>query len=411
MLHPSPCFRWPAVALLAAITAHAQTIPYDDEKLTIGFGSSPNTLNLNWFGHTGRSYFLMYSPTLETGSWSYLPVVEPGTNAILSYGATAPGAGERFFARTVVMPSSSTQPKFADFDRDKVSNMDELQAGLDPLSSVNTDGDNMPDDWEKFYFGDLSRDGTGDFDGDGLSDATEYAAGRHPNTSIQYGPIKFVHSRTNSNGTVVYMRDIDDENSLRVTYFDVARTKVSSINFYPGTPSDAVEQTNPRPLATYTAITSADGTHTLKFEPKTISDNSSTRTGRDLLRSIDDMPYSRVTVGNEVHRVASYLAATGIPLSVITPSSFPAIIRDFPYGDTQFPDFGTNKQGGPSHGLVSENLGADGLPVSTLTDLDTNRRIQSAASFSLWYRKPDTLSVNMGLQPGRNLDSGFPPWL
>ena len=36
-----------------------------------------------------------------------------------------------------------------------------------------SDNDGMPDSWETIYFGNLSRDGTGDWDGDGLSDLLE----------------------------------------------------------------------------------------------------------------------------------------------------------------------------------------------------------------------------------------------
>jgi len=42
------------------------------------------------------------------------------------------------------------------------------------------DHDGLPDDWEMAYFGTLARDGTGDADGDGISDAAEYRAGTSP---------------------------------------------------------------------------------------------------------------------------------------------------------------------------------------------------------------------------------------
>jgi len=43
-----------------------------------------------------------------------------------------------------------------------------------------TDGDNMPDNWEIFYFGDISDNGTQDSDGDGLTDSEEYAGKTEP---------------------------------------------------------------------------------------------------------------------------------------------------------------------------------------------------------------------------------------
>jgi hypothetical protein len=47
-------------------------------------------------------------------------------------------------------------------------------------TALDTDNDGMPDDWEIAYFGNLSRDGTGDFDGDGLIDSAEYQYGTNP---------------------------------------------------------------------------------------------------------------------------------------------------------------------------------------------------------------------------------------
>ncbi|GAA5496608.1 hypothetical protein Rhal01_02793 [Rubritalea halochordaticola] len=48
------------------------------------------------------------------------------------------------------------------------------------LLNTDTDNDNLPDSWEIQYFGDLSRDGTGDFDNDNLTDSEEYNLGTRP---------------------------------------------------------------------------------------------------------------------------------------------------------------------------------------------------------------------------------------
>lgn len=48
------------------------------------------------------------------------------------------------------------------------------------MADPDTDGDGLPDEWEQRYFGNLSRDGTGDSDHDGLTDSEEFAAGTNP---------------------------------------------------------------------------------------------------------------------------------------------------------------------------------------------------------------------------------------
>jgi Tol biopolymer transport system component len=48
------------------------------------------------------------------------------------------------------------------------------------LGSADSDGDGLDDDWELTYFNTLERDGTGDFDRDGHTDAQEFQAGTNP---------------------------------------------------------------------------------------------------------------------------------------------------------------------------------------------------------------------------------------
>lgn len=50
-------------------------------------------------------------------------------------------------------------------------------------SADDIDGDGLDDAWEESNFGDLSRDGTGDFDGDGYTDLEEFEEGTDPTTA------------------------------------------------------------------------------------------------------------------------------------------------------------------------------------------------------------------------------------
>lgn len=52
---------------------------------------------------------------------------------------------------------------------------------------IDSDGDGLPDTWEIANFGNLSRDGSGDFDGDGLLDKDEYAKRTDPTKSDSDG--------------------------------------------------------------------------------------------------------------------------------------------------------------------------------------------------------------------------------
>lgn len=46
---------------------------------------------------------------------------------------------------------------------------------------TDTDGDGLPDEWERFHFGSLSQNATGDPDSDGLTNLEEFNAGTDPN--------------------------------------------------------------------------------------------------------------------------------------------------------------------------------------------------------------------------------------
>jgi Tol biopolymer transport system component len=75
--------------------------------------------------------------------------------------------------RTVVFQSFANDLVTGDFN-------DKRDVFVLKLGSADSDGDGMDDDWEVAYFGNLSRDGSGDFDSDGQTDLQEFRAGTDP---------------------------------------------------------------------------------------------------------------------------------------------------------------------------------------------------------------------------------------
>ena len=81
-------------------------------------------------------------------------------------------------AFVIMSNSGSTNLYFDDLYVDTAaSNLDDPTYVANP----DTDADGMNDAWEVFYFTDLSHDGTGDFDADGVTDLAEYTANTFPN--------------------------------------------------------------------------------------------------------------------------------------------------------------------------------------------------------------------------------------
>src|SRR6185295_16015551 len=78
--------------------------------------------------------------------------------------------------RTVVFHSVASDIVLGDYN-------DKRDIFVLKLGGADTDGDGLDDDWEVAYFGNLSRNGSGDFDGDGQTDLQEFRAGTDPTNS------------------------------------------------------------------------------------------------------------------------------------------------------------------------------------------------------------------------------------
>jgi hypothetical protein len=71
-----------------------------------------------------------------------------------------------------------------DYDGDSYTNLEEYQAGSDPVDPKITpedmDGDGLPDDWEQNHFGNLDQEPEDDYDGDGHTNLDEYQENTSP---------------------------------------------------------------------------------------------------------------------------------------------------------------------------------------------------------------------------------------
>jgi Bacterial TSP3 repeat len=185
-----------------ATFALAQSGPVNDGTEGLSLQTlAENTYQASWWARTGRTYFLLHSNDLV--SWEYFPLIETGANALVSYGFTNENPNifvrlryeDEVYADPYALDSDGdgitnqqelifkTDPFNADSDGDGLIDKWEIDLGLDPRDSatrIDSDDDKLPDLWENYYFLNLSRDGSGHFDADGINDKQESLLGSRP---------------------------------------------------------------------------------------------------------------------------------------------------------------------------------------------------------------------------------------
>lgn len=86
------------------------------------------------------------------------------------------------------------------------------------------DGDGMLDEWELLHFGDLSRDGTGDYDQDGFTDLEEFEKGWNPKEAAKVPNVPTIVSPIFDGETSTLTPDLVFDNSAHSSDIDVTYT-------------------------------------------------------------------------------------------------------------------------------------------------------------------------------------------
>ncbi|WP_009961005.1 RHS repeat-associated core domain-containing protein [Verrucomicrobium spinosum] len=118
------------VALLCAPVLSAPTASDPNEGLQLT-QESTGVYNLSWWGRSGWTYFIQQSDDLV--NWHYVPVVEAGGGEVISWGFSSTAERQFFRLRLSDAPAGG-DPEVADFDGDGMGNAQELAAGGDPLN-------------------------------------------------------------------------------------------------------------------------------------------------------------------------------------------------------------------------------------------------------------------------------------
>ena len=177
--------------------AQAPTDPNEGARLTSGANGFHT---FSWWVRSENLYYLQWSVDMVT--WNYFPYVllgDPGNDSSYFFDTIQINNGSTFvishdasesyhfqLSSSQVFVRAEIQPLTLplDSDGDGIADFLEILNSRDPFSAADSDGDLLPDDWERFWFaGSLGQNGLSNPDGDAFNNAEEFLIGLNPNVN------------------------------------------------------------------------------------------------------------------------------------------------------------------------------------------------------------------------------------
>lgn len=433
-----------SVLLSSSLLAQVYTEENEGSKLAKYEGGGESDYVFSWYARAGRTYFVETTDDLASGVWSCLPERVFGKEAAEQFGVTI-DVPSRFYRLRYVEGLSYIGKSQCDLDHDGVSDDNERTAGTHPLRNLDSDANDLPDDWEQYNFGIIGNDPDSLHPSSG--GLTKYQAWRKDwvrGAHITYGGHAFTFESFDSTVPLVVYMNSDQDGGLKAIYTDSTYSTISSLVICPSIKSDAFTDSDPSRLtkahkSIYTLITDSDPARQGYTFTEVKGKNAEVRWdeetqewitefvdnnffGRDLLRSIDTTeikagsarpngntkptPYKRSIIslsgsGSEMRRVASAAAITSLPLTRVSNTFTSAIVRDFPHESPAFPDFEydwMNRQTGTDNSMVKADLTRPspwGLPAYAQPPGYSTKYARSATSFAPWYQSNNALTLGI----------------
>lgn len=169
-----------ALLYLAGVASLTMQFLYGETpKLSFEYGGA--AVDLSWSTDIDSYYFVQVSETLEPGSWLYHDFATKGDGSMKSTALDGSPA-KKFFRLEFYDSSVSPLPGVltANFDGDLADNKTELDRGTNVFGLTFSDPDSLFDEWEFFFFGDLSQGDAGNDDADYTDNLEESQLGLDP---------------------------------------------------------------------------------------------------------------------------------------------------------------------------------------------------------------------------------------